>query len=104
MSLTLKAELLVQLTEALPIDPQRFQDPFSPYTVAQVDANLVSLLYYTFLLDRSDVSLDPKGRVILDFPVPPEDIEFLSRLHWRQSQYVEEFLLAEGRPASIMFH
>jgi hypothetical protein len=80
MSLSLKAHLLAQLAEALPIDPERFREPWSPWTASQVSSNLATLLYYSILLNDSDVSLDCFGSVILDCPVPAEDVDFLTNL------------------------
>ena len=80
MSLSLKAHLLAQLSEALPIDPEKFREPWSRWTANQVSSNLATLLYYSILLSNSDVSLDSYGSVILDCPAPAEDIDFLTNL------------------------
>jgi hypothetical protein len=104
MSLSLKAHLLVQLADALPIEPARFRDPESPYTLHQVSSNLTALLYYLTLLNDTDVSLDPGGRVILDCPAPAEDIEFLNNLLVSQYKQPDDPLVMGSTGQSVTIH
>ena len=104
MSLSIKAQLLVQLANALPIDPALFKDPSSEWTANQVSSNINALLYYSMLLQHADVSLDLCGTVMLDRPVPNEDIEFLTSL--LQEDLADEATLSPGYPPKtrIMIH
>jgi hypothetical protein len=79
-SLTLKAKLLVELADALPINPRLYPEPFAAHTARAVVSSKLLLAYYEWLLDRNEVSLDEKGHVRLNADTDTDDLEFLTSL------------------------